>query len=82
MSSNLGMDIKKLVGANVLRRRRTANLSQEAVAERMGVDRAYIGAIERGEQNITLHSLWGLSEALGLHPRDFFDEDALADTAE
>ena len=73
------MDIKKLVGANVLRRRRAVQLSQEAVAERMGVDRAYIGAIERGEQNITLHSLWGLSEALGIHPRDFFDDDALVD---
>lgn len=45
----------------------------------MGVDRAYIGAIERGEQNITLHSLWGLSEALGIHPRDFFDEETLTD---
>ena len=76
------MDIKKLVGANVLRRRRATNLSQEAVAEKMGVDRAYIGAIERGEQNITLHSLWGLSEAHDLHPRDFFDEEALVDTAE
>lgn len=79
MSSNLGMDIKKLVGANVLRQRRAVHLSQEAVAERMGVDRAYVGAIERGEQNITLHSLWGLSEALNLHPRDFFDETALTD---
>lgn len=74
MSSNLGMDIKKLVGTNVLRLRRAADLSQEAVAERMGVDRAYVGAIERGERNITLHSLWGLSEALMVHPRDFFDE--------
>jgi transcriptional regulator with XRE-family HTH domain len=72
------MDIKKLVGANVLRHRRASSLSQEAVAERMGVDRAYVGAIERGEQNITLHSLWGLSEALGVHPRDFFDEDAIS----
>ncbi|MFB2561429.1 helix-turn-helix domain-containing protein [Sphingobium sp. sgz301303] len=76
------MDIKKLVGANVLRRRRATRMSQEAVAERMGVDRAYIGAIERGEQNITLHSLWGLSEALGIHPRDFFDEETLTDIPE
>jgi transcriptional regulator with XRE-family HTH domain len=81
MSSNLAMDIKKLVGANVLRRRRAIGLSQEAVAAKMGVDRAYIGAIERGEQNITLHSLWGLSEALNLHPRDFFDELALDEQA-
>ena len=81
MSSNIGMDIKKLVGANVLRQRRAVHLSQEAVAEKMGVDRAYVGAIERGEQNITLHSLWALSEALGMHPRDFFDEIALGEAS-
>jgi len=74
------MDIKKLVGTNVRNYRLAAELSQEAVGVKMGVDRAYIGAIERGEQNITLHSLWGLCEALGVRPRDLFDETALDNT--
>ena len=78
MSSNLGMDIKKLVGTNAMRRRKAIELSQEAVAERMGVDRAYVSAIERGEQNMTLHSLWHLTEALSIHPRDLFEEPTIS----
>ena len=42
------MDIRKLLGANVRRIRVAASLSQEAVADRMGVDRAYISALELG----------------------------------
>lgn len=76
MSSNLAMDIKKLVGANMLRLRKAKGLSQEAVGVKMGVDRAHASAIERGEQNITLLTLWALSEALGAHPRDFFEDEA------
>jgi len=68
------MDIKKLVGTNMLRLRAAKGLSQEAVGVKMGVDRAHAGAIERGEQNITLSTLWALSEALEAHPREFFDE--------
>ena len=48
------MDIRKVFGANVRVYRLAAGLSQEAVAVRMGVDRAYVSAIERGLQNVTL----------------------------
>jgi transcriptional regulator with XRE-family HTH domain len=40
------MDIRKIFGANVRRYRLAAGISQEAVAERMGVDRAFISGIE------------------------------------
>ncbi|MGE4305673.1 MAG: helix-turn-helix domain-containing protein, partial [Novosphingobium sp.] len=36
------MDIREVFGANVRRYRTASGLSQETVAERMGVDRAYI----------------------------------------
>jgi len=41
------MDIRNLLGANLRHHRLVARLSQEAVAGRMGVDRAYISAVER-----------------------------------
>lgn len=50
----LRMDIRRVFGANVRRYRLAARLSQEAVAVRMGVDRAHVSAIERGLQNATL----------------------------
>lgn len=34
----------------------------------MGVDRAYISAIERGLQNATLLSVWEIAQALEVRP--------------
>lgn len=68
------MDIRRLVGGNVHRYRKAAALSQEEIGARMGVDRAHVSLIERGEQNATLLTIWSLCEALGVRPRDLFDE--------
>ncbi len=56
------------------RHRLAAGLSQEAVAERMGVDRAHVSSMERGQQNIVLLTLWEASQALGVRPAAMFDE--------
>lgn len=64
------MDIRKLFGANVRYYRIAAGLSQEAVAERMGVDRAYVSMIERGGQNATLLSIHETAQALRVTPAD------------
>ena len=74
MRSILGMDIRKLFGANLRRHRLRAGLSQEALAERMGVDRAHVSSMERGQQNVTLLTIWSACEALSVRPADFFDE--------
>jgi transcriptional regulator with XRE-family HTH domain len=59
----------------LLRRHRVAaGLSQEAVAVKMGVDRAYVSGMERGQQNVTLLTMWHLAEALGVRPVDLLDE--------
>lgn len=73
------MDIRRIFGANVRRYRVAAGLSQEAVAVKMGVDRAYVSGMERGQQNVTLLTMWHLSEALGVRPADLLDE-AVEDT--
>lgn len=61
------------------RHRLAAGLSQEAVAELMGVDRAHVSSMERGQQNVTLLTIWSAAQALGVRPAAFLDED-LADT--
>lgn len=60
------------------RYRLAAGLSQEAVAERMGVDRAYISSIERGGQNATLLSIWQAAQALKVRPVDLLDDTQIA----
>lgn len=68
------MDIRKTFGANVKRSRLAADLSQAAVAIRMGVDRAYISSVERGGQNATLLSVWEIAQALDARPADLLAE--------
>lgn len=72
------MDVRKLVGGNARRYRIAAGLSQEEVGVRMGVDRAHVGLIERGEQNATLLTIWSLCEALNIRPQALFDESHYA----
>lgn len=71
------MDIRKLFGANVRRYRVSQTISQEALGVRMGVDRAYVSAIERGVQNVTLLSMWEVAQALGVRPAALLTEDVV-----
>ena len=75
------MDIRKLFGDNVRHYRKALGLTQEAVAEIMGVDRAYISLIERGAQNVTLLSIWEIGQALQVHPSALLSETEHSDAA-
>lgn len=60
------MDIRQVFAANVKRYREAAGLSQSALAVKIGADRAHISSMERGQQNVTILTLWHVSEALGV----------------
>lgn len=60
--------LSKLVGDNVHVFRAGAKLSQEALAERCGMKRTYVGAIERAEVDVRLTTLGKLAEGLNLEP--------------
>ena len=64
------MDIRVLFGKNLRRFRLQAGLSQEAVAERMSVDRAHVSSMERGLQNVTLLTIWEAAQAVTCAPAD------------
>ncbi|MDH0665871.1 helix-turn-helix domain-containing protein, partial [Pseudomonas sp. GD03858] len=54
------------VSQNVRRLRGDAGLSQAALAERSGVSRRMLVAIEAGEKNVSLTTLDLIAEALGV----------------
>jgi transcriptional regulator with XRE-family HTH domain len=68
------MDVRRVIGANVRRYRLQADLTQARVAELMGVDRAYISALERGERNPTIISLWHTAQALGVQVAQLLED--------
>jgi transcriptional regulator with XRE-family HTH domain len=68
-------DVRRLVGRNVKRLRIAAGLSQAELAERMGVDRAYVSGLELGQRNPTIVTLWHIGKALGVKLRSFFEEE-------
>jgi transcriptional regulator with XRE-family HTH domain len=67
-------DVRRMVGRNVKRLRIAAGLSQAELAERMGVDRAYVSGLELGQRNPTIVTLWHLAEALSVKLQLFFDD--------
>jgi transcriptional regulator with XRE-family HTH domain len=63
-----------MVGRNVRRLRAAAGLTQAQLAERMGVDRAYVSGLERGERNPTVVTLWHITKALGVNLQSLVQE--------
>lgn len=60
-------------GKKIKENRLKLNLSQEALAEKAGVHRTYIGMIERAEKNITLGNIEKLANALNVSIADLFE---------
>ncbi|WP_282859983.1 helix-turn-helix domain-containing protein [Pseudoclavibacter helvolus] len=58
--------LKKVLGAQVRDLRLVRHLSQEGLAEELGVSTRYLAGIERGERNLTLDSVDALAEQLGV----------------
>jgi transcriptional regulator with XRE-family HTH domain len=63
-------ELQRTVGKNLRLYRQERGLSQEAFADVLGVHRTYMGAIERGERNLTLRSVERIATRLGIAPLD------------
>ena len=60
-------------GKAVRELRKEKGLSQEAFADLAGIDRSYMGHIERGEKNVTLTKIYQLALALEISVIDIFE---------
>ena len=61
-------DLQRIAGANIRAIRKQRGVSQEQLADALGVHRTYMGGVERGERNLTLRSLEKLAERIGVDP--------------
>ncbi len=68
-------DIKKKFGQNLRAIRISRGFSQEHLAYAAGIDRSYVGKIERGEVNLTIEKLYLLAQTIGCSPKDLVPEN-------
>ncbi|MRW85679.1 helix-turn-helix domain-containing protein [Pseudoduganella sp. FT26W] len=52
------------LGAAIRHRRKACKLSQEQLAQAVGMDRSYIGQVERGENSVAILPLAAIASAL------------------
>jgi transcriptional regulator with XRE-family HTH domain len=67
-------DIKLRFGKVVRELRKQKGYSQEKLAMEAGLDRTYIGGLERGERNVSLINLEKISSALKISLANLFDK--------
>lgn len=60
-------------GRRVLARRTELGLSQERAAERCGLHWTYLGQVERGRRNVTLHNILKIARGLDLNASVLID---------
>ena len=61
-------ELQRRFGRNLRDRREQLGLSQEALADLVGVHRTYVGGVERGERNLTLRSVERIADAIEADP--------------
>lgn len=68
------MDTRQIIGWNLRRLRVARELSQERLALQANIDRAYVGRVERGQENVTVNKLDAMAEVLGVKVAELFTD--------
>lgn len=60
------MDVLRVFATNLRKYRNQLGISQESFAERAGLHRTYISAVECGKRSIALENVQKIADALGV----------------
>lgn len=60
----------RILGERVRARREALGISQEALADRSGIHWTFVGQLERGQRNVSLHNLLKVAAGLELDAGD------------
>ena len=69
----MSLDIDAHLGGMLRRRRRRLGLTQQALAQAVGIRFQQIHKYETGQNRIPASRLWALARALGVNPEYFFE---------
>ncbi len=71
--NEMSTSILKFLGSRIRDMRKSQRLSQEQLAKVSGLHHTYIGAVERGERNISIKSLLKITNALKIPIGEVFE---------
>jgi len=66
------MDLRHILATNLRRIRHEKGISQEALADEAGVDRAHVSKIERAATYVGIEIIGKFVDVLGVEPAEFF----------
>lgn len=69
------MDIQIKVGLRIKELRYSNNLTQESLANKVGVDRTYINSVENGRRNISIKVLEKIVIGFNMNIYNFFNNE-------
>jgi transcriptional regulator with XRE-family HTH domain len=72
MDESEDIRLKREFGSRLRKLRKQKGVSQEGLALACGLDRSYIGGVERGERNVSLLNIHRIATALGISPSELF----------
>lgn len=67
------MNVKEKLGERICELRRAKSLSQEKLALKANIDRAYMHLIEKGKTNVSIELIEKIAIALEISIKDLFE---------
>lgn len=63
-------ELSVTIGQLIRNKRAQQKMTQESLALQCGIDRSYMGRIERGEVNLTVEKLYEIALVLGINAKE------------
>lgn len=69
------LSLRLVFARNIRLVRVNAGISQERMAAEAGLDRAFVGTLERGQRNISIDNIELIAKAIGMPPHELMHPD-------
>jgi transcriptional regulator with XRE-family HTH domain len=69
-------ELQKLFGRNIRLLREVQGLTQEGFSRKAGINRSYLGGVERGQRTICMGYIAKIAQALDVSPDALFKSDS------
>ena len=73
----MNQELAQFIGSKIRSMRQLENISQEQLALLTGIDRSYLGRIERGEVNLTVEKIYEIASVLKISPKELLPCDQI-----